>query len=82
MDSHAPVETLTAALGARLPAAEDPTAVFMAAVAEGPIDDPGYVAAAIRLAFALGLEEAVAIANTLEILINDPEPDWTGDEDA
>lgn len=60
----------------------DPAAAFMEAVAAGPLDDPAFVLDAIRLAFRLGLAEAPAIANTLEILINPPEPDWTGDEEA
>lgn len=61
---------------------EDPASAFMEAVAAGPLDDPAFVLGAIRLAFELGLVEAAAIANTLEILINPPEPDWTGDEEA
>ncbi|WP_207478525.1 hypothetical protein [Arenibaculum pallidiluteum] len=75
-------ECLAGRVGAALATAEDPAGAFLAAVAEGPLDDPVYVVSAIRLAFALGLEDAVVIANTLEILVNPPEPDWTGDEDA
>jgi hypothetical protein len=73
---------LVARFGARLSIAPDPATAFLEAVAEGPLDDGEYAAMAIRLAFSLDLDEAVAIANTLAILINPPEPDWTGDEDA
>ncbi len=65
----------------RLRDAEDATTTFMETVAEGPLGDPGFVLAAIQLAFELGMADAMPIANTLEILLNPPEPDWTGGDE-